>query len=894
MTDDEVKKQAQQFATLKSKYQVRSDYEDSSPSSPLYFILQKVDLGIDLIEFERHWLKAHHIQLHKRRGEQPQQRITDLIKLGTEFSNLKSKYDAKAALSLLGWRKNPLYFILFKLDSGHSLTDSERRWLTDNHFTETLAIAKNNYFVRLKAKYQAIQHQNSSLSSPLYPILKRLEATERLSDEQVNWLKSHALFETLAHFQQQESVREALFAKLKQKYQATQHSDSSVSSPLYQILRNLDADRPLKASEQAWLKEHDLIKTLELAQEIAQLQHFVVLKKKYKATQYEDSSPSSHLYLVLKQLDSGKRLTDSDRDFLSKHQLTKTLALAIDKSAASLKSKIKSGIWLNEAEIDWLKQNGREDIVSFAKEKHFAALKSKYGVSDYQDKSPSSRLYAILQQLESGHHLLTDSEMRWLTDNHLTEMGALAHAYKISHFVALKTKYQATQSQEFSPASPLYPILTRLEATERLSDEQVNWLKSNELFDTLAHFQQQESVRKALFAKLKQKYQATQHSASSVSSPLYQILRNLEASKPLTASERAWLKEHDLIETLELAQTLAQEIAQQQQFAVLKKKYKATQSEESSPLSHLYKVLKQIDSGKPLIQSDINFLSKRKLNETIRLAVDKYAATLKSKVNYGNPLLSQAEIEWLKQNGREDIITFAKEQHFAALKSKYGVSDYRDKSPSSRLYAILKKLDNGKRLEPIEVAWLTGKKLFYPESQIFTTYHQIEATFYEQAYKRTGNHWKLPTASSHWRSAKEPEHALTLTENINFDNIKENKLKSALLTTRGGAFRDILKLNQAEQCALQAIKYQPSSHHPYTLMGAICYERGEYDEGDRWFKKAIKRGASPRDQDAEIKRVLKKADKKKRREMVKYLLKTDPVRYKWAKKYLVDKQPESN
>jgi len=247
-------------------------------------------------------------------------------------------------------------------------------------------------------------------------------------------------------------------------------------------------------------------------------------------------------------------------------------------------------------------------------------------------------------------------------------------------------------------------------------------------------------------------------------------------------------------------------------------------------------------------------------------------------------------------------------KHFASLISKYHVSHYQDKPPSicSQLYAILKKLDKGKRLEPIDVVWLTdeklfyprkrlepidvvwlttGEKLFYPESKIFTTYHQIEATFYEQEYKRTGNKWNLPSASSHWRSAKEPKHALTLTENLNFDNIKENKLKSALLTTRGGAFRDIDDLDEAETCARQAIKYQPSSHHPYTLMGAICFERGEYDEGNRWFNKAIKRGASPRDQDAEIKRVLKNADEEKRREVVEYLLEKDPVRYKWAKKY---------
>jgi hypothetical protein len=70
-------------------------------------------------------------------------------------------------------------------------------------------------------------------------------------------------------------------------------------------------------------------------------------------------------------------------------------------------------------------------------------------------------------------------------------------------------------------------------------------------------------------------------------------------------------------------------------------------------------------------------------------------------------------------------------------------------------------------------------------------------------------------------------------------------------------------------------------------MGAICFERGEYSQGEYWFAEAIKRGASPRDQDAEIKRVVKNAkDENKRREVVDYLLKKDPQRYAWAKSYL--------
>ena len=102
------------------------------------------------------------------------------------------------------------------------------------------------------------------------------------------------------------------------------------------------------------------------------------------------------------------------------------------------------------------------------------------------------------------------------------------------------------------------------------------------------------------------------------------------------------------------------------------------------------------------------------------------------------------------------------------------------------------------------------------------TYHQLEALFYEQEFGRTKSLWHLPSASSHWRSAGQPQRALKLTEALNWEQIKDKKLKSALLTTRGGAFRDVKELDETEKCARLAIEYQPQSHHPYTLMGAIC------------------------------------------------------------------------
>jgi hypothetical protein len=616
------------------------------------------------------------------------------------------------------------------------------------------------------------------------------------------------------------------------------------------------------------------------------VEHFAALKSKYHA-QCEDSSPASLLYFILRKADLGIELTEIERNWLREHKLLETLE-AIQKEQR-----------YREKELRELQSE-------------FSSLKSKYKLTAYWitqqpwSSSLSSPLYLILWKLESANYL-THSDVQWLKHKGVPGIVDIAHnmVQAIESFAKLKAKYKATKHQNSSPNSPLYNILKKLDTQEQLSHADINWLNQHELFETLVVFQQQEVAREAALTQLKAKYQADKHPDSSVSSPLYPILQKLDADKPLNESEIGWLKQHKLTETLEIVR----ELEQKRHFTELKAKYEATQYEDSSPSSHLYKVLKKIESENHLGEQDINFLKKRKLTDTITIAQDKYAATLKSKIESGKQL-EESEINWLNGNGRENIIAIAQQKHFATLKSKYDVSGYKDKLPSSPLYAILQKLEKGERLEPTDVAWLQenstevhqptyhyygwregeecryeGRRLF--SGKIFITYHKNEATFYEQEHQRTGNQWNLPNASSHWRKADKPRQALKLTENLNFDKIKENKLKSALLTTRGGAFRDINNLSKAEKCALKAIEYQPSSHHPYTLMGAICFERGEYPRGEYWFAEAIKRGASPRDQDAEIKRIVKNAkDENKRREVIEYLLKKDPQRYAWAKSYL--------
>lgn len=347
----------------------------------------------------------------------------------------------------------------------------------------------------------------------------------------------------------------------------------------------------------------------------------------------------------------------------------------------------------------------------------------------------------------------------------------------------------------------------------------------------------------------------------------------------MSESEINWLEQQGLSETI----AIAQELEQTREFAALKAKYKATEYQDSSPKSHLYKILKRLELSNQLGEEDINFLKKRKLTEIIEIANEKYASNLKSKIDLGE-LLNESEIEWLKNNRREDIIILAQQKHFAILKIKYRLID--PSLPLEPFYAIMVKLEKKERLDPKLVLQLMEEELLSGGGKIALAYYRLEAEFYEQEFHRTGNKWDIPTASSYWRKADEPEQALKLT-NLDLSQIRENKLKSAILVTRGAAFRDMNNLADAEICAKKAMEYHPDSYQPYTLMAAIAHDRGDYTKTDYWHEQAIKRGAKTEDIDDERKRLIRSTkDDNKRHEAAEYLLKKDSQRYSWAKSYL--------
>ena len=124
----------------------------------------------------------------------------------------------------------------------------------------------------------------------------------------------------------------------------------------------------------------------------------------------------------------------------------------------------------------------------------------------------------------------------------------------------------------------------------------------------------------------------------------------------------------------------------------------------------------------------------------------------------------------------------------------------------------------------------------------------------------------------------------SLLTSINVSKYKKIKLKSAFYTTHGGVKRDLRKWDDALALGEQARLLTPQNFRPYTLLGAVNMEIGQYDLGHSCYKKAVEYGYSEKSMDSELRSIFRRADKSKQAEMSSHLLKLDPIRYSWVKR----------
>ncbi|MFN9061721.1 MAG: hypothetical protein ACK5WL_17355, partial [Pseudanabaena sp.] len=517
-----------------------------------------------------------------------------------------------------------------------------------------------------------------------------------------------------------------------------------------------------------------------------QQKHFNELRLKYQqGDQYKKPTSDKFLYMILRKVDLGIYVTDIEFQWLKKNELFKTIEI----------------INFHQYQIEEKQRL----------ESEFLELRNEYNIPKDLEISTSSPVYSILYKLSSGL-TVTDPELKLLTQHGCTETVNLIQ--NINDFFNLKQKYKVSNNTNQIPTEPLYSILKKLNSRDELTESEATWLLKSEHKEAQSIYQQRETERKSIveFAKLKSKYQVESYPDKSITGRLYPILKNIDSGQTLNLEDRKWLqskKMHTLVQ-------LDEDLKNKNIFSKLKELYKATTHSDIKVFGELFKVLVKIAFCDP---------STSNMSVEVALLPEQFKCDL-----------SEQDIKWLISEGLTESANIAQQIHFKFLKSKYQIIG---QLPVDTFYGIILKIEREERRDPKQVVQLIEEERLSRHGKIAIAYYRLEAIFYEKEYQRTGNRWNLPSASANWRKADKPEQALKVTENINWGKVKETDLKSALLVTRGATFRDLVKLDEAENCANQAIEHQPNNHQPYTLMGAICYDRGQYVDGDRWFSMAI-------------------------------------------------------
>ena len=330
----------------------------------------------------------------------------------------------------------------------------------------------------------------------------------------------------------------------------------------------------------------------------------------------------------------------------------------------------------------------------------------------------------------------------------------------------------------------------------------------------------------------------------------------------------------------------------------------------SIPSTRLRDILEKLQKGHPLSAGAFDYLGKLGLVALAKFACGKSAyeafreaaqleqaqrkrvAEADREAKHESMLAKAAERKareaeyWSRQEAarvsRESDPRFIAKMKNKALRARYGIESFIDPEHLPQLMNMLHRFDGGSRLTEDDLVWMNtvGRDYF---SEIFErAFHAREAEFYVNEYRRTADAWNAVNASGHYRKCEQAKEAHDLLESIPANRQSSRKLRSAIATTHGGVMRDLNRLDEALNLGDEAHALAPQDFRPCTLLGAVNFELGHFEVARDWYSKAIDRGAEEGLIDVDLRRVFARADMTKRREMRAFLLKEDPVRYRWA------------
>ena len=225
---------------------------------------------------------------------------------------------------------------------------------------------------------------------------------------------------------------------------------------------------------------------------------------------------------------------------------------------------------------------------------------------------------------------------------------------------------------------------------------------------------------------------------------------------------------------------------------------------------------------------------------------------------------------------------FRRRREAKELRNRFGIG-YVDPEQYPRVMSLLRRITLGQRLQPDEIVWLRTEADDCWTDQLAKEWHAIEAKALSELWRNGGNPWDAINGSSHWRKAGDPEAALSLTQEALTKTGFVPKVRSALETTRGGAFRDKLCFDEAKALGLSAHQITPKDFRPCTLLGAVHIQLGDLVSGHQWYVKAEKLGANRSAVDQELRALIGCASSSEQHRIRTFLIAQDPERFSWLR-----------
>lgn len=245
-------------------------------------------------------------------------------------------------------------------------------------------------------------------------------------------------------------------------------------------------------------------------------------------------------------------------------------------------------------------------------------------------------------------------------------------------------------------------------------------------------------------------------------------------------------------------------------------------------------------------------------------------------------LREEADLRLREATKRKNAPLFAEQERKAELRrfrNRFG-QPFIEKQYYRKVMGILRSVDSGVPIGKADLLFFAGEGRDYWTPQLRQTHHKILAEQAAVGWQETKDVWQAINSCGHWRKAEFPESGLRIAKKA-LEHGPRPKARSALLTTGGGALRDLRRYIEAVQFGSEAHLLTPKDFRPCTLLGAVHIERGEIMTGAEWYEKAEARGAKREMIDRELETILSASPQDQRVQIKKALKGYDASRFNW-------------